>query len=132
MSALLLGAAGLSRAACPPGGGANPRLATMAFGNFVLRWIGDPVRANVFPLSAWRASSRLSVASMVTLTLAVPWRWNPSSCAARRDTSMTLPFAKGPRSLTVRRNDRPFSKLVTCTKDGMGKVLCAAVNEFWS
>ena len=39
---------------------------------------------------------------------------------------------KGPRSFTRTTTDRPFSRLVTRTKQGIGSVLCAAVIAYMS
>ena len=42
------------------------------------------------------------------------------------------PRTKGPRSLTRTVSARPFSRLVTRTIDGMGRVRCAAETAFMS
>ena len=43
---------------------------------------------------------------------------------------MTRPWAYGPRSLIRTWIERPFSRLVTRTMAGIGRVLCAAVRPF--
>ena len=45
---------------------------------------------------------------------------------------MMRPDLKGPRSLMRTTKERPLSKFVTRTKDGMGSVLCAAETPHWS
>ena len=84
------------------------------------------------PALAKRFKRALSVAIKVTRTRAVPCRLKPNNCAARLDRSIIRPWAKGPRSLTRMTIDRPFTKLVTCTTLGMGRVRCAAETSFWS
>ena len=45
---------------------------------------------------------------------------------------MIRPSTNGPRSLTRATIRRPFDRLVTSTKPGNGRVLCAAVKAFMS
>ncbi len=60
-------------------------------------------------------------------------RWViPSLRAAASERSTTLPFAKGPRSLTVTTTERPFSRSVTLSRVPKGAVGCAQVRACWS
>ncbi len=74
----------------------------------------------------------LSSFMILTRTGVVPLDSKPSSWAARRDRSMIRPSTKGPRSLTRKRSERPFCRLVTWTTLGSGNVLCAADSSFMS
>ena len=51
-----------------------------------------------------------------------------NTSAAADERSIILSLAYGPRSFTFNVIPIPFSKFVTRTSDGIGSVLCAAVN----
>ena len=55
-------------------------------------------------------------------TCAIPDFNMPSALAAARETSMTRPFSKGPRSLIRTSTDLPLVKLMTFTLLPQGKV----------
>jgi len=56
----------------------------------------------------------------------------PIASALAAERSIILSRAKGPRSLTFTVTDMSFSRFVTRTSEGIGSVLCAAVNLFLS
>ena len=64
-------------------------------------------QADSYPVRTVRVSQRQPCAAGMTSTRTrvVPARRNPSWSAARRETSMIRPLAKGPRSLTVSTTD---------------------------
>ncbi len=68
----------------------------------------------------------LSSTTSLTRTFAVPSSWKPSVFAAALDRSMMRSRANGPRSFTLSFSRLPFSRLVTSTMLGSGKVRCAA------
>src|SRR5215813_4682721 len=65
-----------------------------------------------------------------TSTRATPFFAMPSFCAARLDKSNVRPRTCGPRSLIRTSTERPFSGLVTTTREPSGKVFDAAVIAF--
>ena len=78
------------------------------------------------PSLASRSRRRLSSARICTRTRATPCFWKPRSLAPSLERSMILPGMKGPRSLTRTTMERPLSRLVTRTAEGIGRVLWAA------
>ena len=84
----------------------------------------SPVTATISTsLGASPWAMRLFSGRISTRTCATPCPLNPSSSAARRETSMIRPLAKGPRSFTLSSRARPFSRLVTRTTLGSGRVV---------
>src|SRR5262249_6862326 len=67
----------------------------------------------------------------VISTRATPFLVIPSFCAARLDKSNVRPRTCGPRSLIRTSTERPFSGLVTTTREPSGRVFDAAVMAFW-
>ena len=65
-------------------------------------------------------------------TCATPDSTMPRTLAAARETSMILPFSKGPRSFIRTSTDFPLARLVSFTMLPHGRLRCAPVNFFWS
>src|SRR6202011_4606702 len=109
----LIGAAGGRDGGCMIGAAAAT-LATL--GAPATRTLASP------PLRlASSATWMLSSLTILARTRAVPLVAKPRSWEARRDTSMILPRANGPRSLTRSWSVRPLLRLVTWTMLGIGK-----------